>query len=265
MKYACATLKNKEWEAQMQQDGLIYIPQFFPSEVIKKMLELYQRHHTEINKDKGMWNSLFDITPQESEAVSQEIRTTLLPFLNNLFENYEVPVASFMSKNPGEHGVCDFHRDFSILDETRFEYRNVWIPLIDIDESNGGLYVLKKSHVLFDYPLPLFEKWAYTHLQDALYCGADNLSVKAGDLVIYADRTLHGSHLNLSNTSRPVIHLGALPKNYEMAYYFKSGNKVKVFQVPASFYLQNKFGDVSDQYPLIHEFEYAPPKINFKP
>lgn len=263
MSYTCATLKNKDLEAKMQHDGFIYISNFLPKYELEKMWQLYRHHHPKPNTEKGMWNSLYELNPQDSMAVSQEILNSIRPYLNNLFENYEAPIATFMSKNPGEKGTCDFHRDFSVLDETRFEYRNVWIPLIDIDESNGGLYALKHSHIIFDYPLPMFEKWAYVHLQEALYSRAEEFSVKAGDLIIYADRTLHGSHLNLSYDSRPVIHLGALPLNYEMAYYYKSGNEVKVFRVPASFYLQNQFGDVSGKFPLIQKFEYAPPPIDF--
>jgi hypothetical protein len=44
----------------------------------------------------------------------------------------------------------------------------------------------------------MFEKWGYTHLQAQLFEKATVFEVKPGDLVVYTDRTLHGSFLDNS-------------------------------------------------------------------
>ena len=256
-----AKLRDNNKEVEMSENGYCYFPNFLDASVLSELQELFYNAHKGNENDKGMWNSLFDIDKTNSRELSAEILRKLKPKLDSLFESYAAPVASFMSKNAGEAGVCEFHRDFSILDEEVFEYRNVWIPLVDVKKENGALYAHKGSHKVFNYPLPMFEKWPYTYLQDDLFKEAEIFEVNAGDLIIYADRTLHGSYLNKSDAVRPVIHLGALHPEYKIAYYHLNEEVVSVYDVPFEFYFQNNFGNVDGKFPLIKQFKYEPPKI----
>jgi hypothetical protein len=260
--YRRAKFADSSLESEMCDNGFISIPSFISQTDIKTLLDLYHSFHTSINAEKGMWNSMYDVGPENASTISNKILSTLKPYLERIFKEFKAPVASFMSKNPGEMGICEFHRDFSILDETQIEYRNVWIPLVDINRSNGALYALKKSHILFDYPLPMFEKWNYIHLQEKLFEKASIFEVNAGDLVVYADRTLHGSFLNLSQQSRPVVHLGVLPQTYQLAYYHLDKNRVQVHAVSEGYYFSNDFIKNKDNFPIINEFDYEPPTMD---
>ncbi len=260
-----AEFKDKAIERQMIQDGFVYIPNFLHESKVRQLKALYETLHTQVDREKGMWNSMYDVGKAKAIEVSGLIKALVTPELEDMFECYSAPVASFMSKNPGCNGVCELHRDFSVLDENNFEYRNVWIPLIDINQHNGALYALKGSHSVFNYPLPMFQKWPYIHMQQALFEQADFFTVKAGDLVVYADRTLHGSMLNNSAESRPVVHLGLLHPNSDIVYYHISNNNVvKVFEVPFEFYFENNFTDVEGRYPIVAKFVYSPPSVTLK-
>lgn len=249
-------------EAEMQESGYVYLPGFLQPAVVSELRSLYELHHTTIEPGKGMWNSLYDTNKKTASEISDRILQLVIPALNKWFNEFKAPVASFMSKNPGEHGICDFHRDFSIADETSYEYRNVWIPLVDIESDNGALYALKGSHKRFNYPLPMFQQWPYIAMQNELFSKANVFTAKAGDLVVYADRTLHGSFLNKSANSRPVVHLGLLHPETQIAYYHLDGARVKVFEVPFEFYFMNSFGDLTGKYPLLYDFPYNPPHIS---
>jgi len=87
----------------------------------------------------------------------------------------------------------------------------------------------------------------------------------AGDLVIYLDKTLHGSHINRSDESRPVIHFGALHPDVELLFYFLDigTRKVRTYKVPYQFFFENNFSEPVGRYPLYSEFDYSPPAINF--
>ena len=259
--YLKAELKGGRLEADLRENGYCYLPNFLSKETLHSLQSLFENVHLNNENSKGMWNSLFDLKENESEEVSQKILELLKPKLDALFESYSAPVASFMSKNAGEKGVCELHRDFSILDEEKFEYRNVWIPLVDIQKENGALYALKGSHNVFNYPLPMFQKWPYTDLQEELFDKVDVFEVKAGDLVIYADRTLHGSFLNLSQKPRPVVHLGALHPQFETAYYHLNEETVEVYKVPFSFFFENNYSNLKERFSLIKSFKYNPPEV----
>lgn len=259
---ASAQFINPVYETQIQHKGFVYIADFISSEKVDELFRLYKSLHTTYEQ-AGMWNSLYNLDKESAALVSSKILNLIQPDLNSLLEKYETPVASFMSKNPNELGVCELHRDYSIMDETRFEYRNLWIPLVDITLQNGALFALAGSHKIFNYPLPMFCRWPYTNLQSELQEQVEVFTIKAGSLIVYTDRTLHGSFLNKSNTSRPVVHLGALPVGYQLAYYYLApDNQVKVFQVPYSFFFENNFGDQTGKYPLLRSFAYAPPVVD---
>jgi hypothetical protein len=61
---------------------------------------------------------------------------------------------------------------------------------------------------------------------------------KAGDLVIYGDKVLHGSSNNLSSTPRPVVHFGLLHPEAKLLYYYlnNENREVTVYEVPYSFF-----------------------------
>ena len=225
---------------------------------------LYKNHHQKADADKGMWNSLYDITAEQGVAISEKILELLRPKLNELFVSYYAPVATYMSKNCNPNSTCDLHRDFSILNEQEFQYRNIWIPLVPTNKNNGALYVLRGSNHVFDYTLPLFSEWPYRNMQSELFPLVETINCEPGDLVIYLDKTLHGSHINYANDSRPVVHFGVMHPDVELQFYCLDAQKenVKVYAVPFRFYFERDFQAVESKYPLIREFKFAPPVLD---
>jgi hypothetical protein len=91
----------------------------------------------------------------------------------------------------------------------------------------------------------------------------ETINAEAGDLVIYLDKTLHGSHINFSNASRPVVHFGILHPDVELQFYNldEKQENVKVYKVPSRFYFDKDFSSVESKYPFVREFKFAPPPL----
>ena len=259
-----AELRDQASEQKLLQDGFILIKNFLSPAAVESLYALYKTHHSTSNPDKGMWNSLYDVTAADGFEISQKILTALQPRLEEIFVSYHAPVATFMSKNCNEKSTCDIHRDFSTQDEAEFQYRNIWIPLVSTKLNNGALYALRGSNNVFDYVLPMFAEWPYKEMQEELIKMSDVIYADAGDLVIYLDKTLHGSLVNYSDDSRPVVHFGALHPDNRLCFYYldQDAQKVKVYQVPFRFFFEKDFGDQGDKYPLVREFAYAPPPLD---
>jgi ectoine hydroxylase-related dioxygenase (phytanoyl-CoA dioxygenase family) len=241
-------LNDRNIEEEMQENGFILIKNFLSASEIEKLFNYYSKFHTEISTEQQMWNSLFDIN--NGKKISDELLSVLVPKLNLILKNGRVPVATFMSKNPNKNSVCDLHRDYSIIDEEQFEYRNFWIPLVDTNKENGSLYVIPKSHKLFNEILPMFSVWRHRPVLNELEKYIHDVEAKAGDLVIYADRLLHGSYMNRTEKTRPVIHFGVLPENAELFYYKENKNtmEVSVYNVAPDFYFNlNDIENFSDK------------------
>lgn len=259
-----AELKDTVAEHTLNKNGFILFRNFLTAEEVATLYALYKNYHKKADLDKGMWNSLNDISPEEGLLVSEKILEKLRSKLDRLFVSYYAPIATFMSKNCNPNSTCDLHRDFSILNEKEFQYRNIWIPLVSTTKNNGALYVLRGSNHVFDYVLPLFSPWPYKNMQDELFTMVETIDAEAGDLVIYLDKTLHGSHINFSNDSRPVVHFGALHPDVELQFYCLDEKKenVKVYAVPFRFYFDKDFSRVDSKYPFVREFKFAPPALN---
>jgi ectoine hydroxylase-related dioxygenase (phytanoyl-CoA dioxygenase family) len=261
-----AALIDKNLENELCRNGYVVIRRFIDETKVNKLYTLYKQHHPKANNQNSMWNSLYDTNSENGMDISRQIQEVLKPALDSIFESYYTPVATFMSKNNNENTTCDLHRDFSVADENNFDYRNIWIPLVSTSYQNGALFVVKGSNRVFDYVLPMFCEWPYKSLQSELLKLVDTVECEPGDLVIYLDKTLHGSHINRSQDSRPAVHFGALHPDVELLFYYLDNQtrKVRTYKVPYQFYFENNFSEPVGRFPLHSEFDYNPPSITMQ-
>jgi hypothetical protein len=264
MEIQCGKLKNEENEAFLNKYGFCYIRDFISKSNVKQMFSLFKKIHTCIDNSKNQWNSLYDLDNTESNSISKAIRDIIYPSFENIFSDFEIPIATYMSKNPIAGSTCELHRDFSIYDENKVQFRNFWIPLIDINEKNGALYVVPGSHKIFTDIRPMFTDWQYEHFRDNMMHLKKTIYASAGDLILYTDRTLHGSHENKTSEPRPVVHGGVLPINSPLCYYHYSEPYLKKHRVNIDFYLKREFLDLEklNNYLLEDEYIYQPKEIN---
>jgi hypothetical protein len=259
-----AKFKNPKWESEIEEKGYVVIPNFLSPEKVKMLYELYHENHHE--RSIGCWNSLYDLPTGAGHNISEKIRTIVNPNLDALFKDWKFPSALFIVKNPGCNHESLVHRDDSINDETQTQYRQCWVPLVDITKENGALYVVPKSHKLFTDQRPMFAPWHYTHLRSRLEKEFVTLYPKAGDLVVYLEKTLHGSYLNISNETRPVFQGGIMHKDAGLTYtrYIPSTNKVESYEVDQQFFFRKDYlkPEVDKQYRLLKVEDYASKEIS---
>jgi hypothetical protein len=257
-----ANFRDASLEKQFNELGYAIVPDFLTKEIVEELYALYKDSHTAINPQQLQWNSLYELGYEGGLDLSAKISELILPIIEKTFSPVSFPVATFMSKNPVAGSTCEVHRDYTTLNETQFQFRNVWIPLVDITSNNGALYVVPGSHLLFNEIRPMFSSWPYDHLQKDLVKYFKILYPKAGDLIVYADRTLHGSELNRTGESRPVIHGGLLHPEAKLHYYKlnKNSNELSVFEVPYSFFFSNEFddSDLESKYLLRKKYQFNP-------
>jgi len=253
-------IDNKVEQAFLQ-NGFVNLKNFLSAAEVEELNLLFESCYNYKGEAQGMWNSLYNLPKDTSSNISEALLGLLSEKIQQTFIEYKCPVASFMVKNPNRNGITDLHRDYSTQDEQHFQYRNIWIPLVNTTVKNGALYALKHSHTFFNYPLPMFCKWPYIEHQQFLFNSCDVIDAKAGDLVVYADRTLHGSFINQTNLPRPVVHFGLLHPDSELCYYHfdEKTNEVLVYEVPYQFFFENNFVKQDGRYPVKQKFKYDPP------
>jgi hypothetical protein len=254
------TFKQKRLEQEINEDGFVHIPGFFSKEEIDYLLRLYESSHITSSQDNIFWNSTTHLPNEHGTTVSQKIIEVARPRFEQLFNDWEFPVANFMAKNPVAESECPIHRDHSIFIEDQFQYRNIWVPLIDVDESNGTLFVVPKSHLLFTECLPMFSVWPYSHLAKRLEKEFHALRAKAGDLVVYLERTLHGSYPNQAVKPRPAFHGGIIHKDASIRYIRQTEDEdeIEIYAVDTNFFAHKEFDnpDFKKKYQLVERRKY---------
>jgi hypothetical protein len=258
-----ATFKNPALEQELNENGFVVIPGFLPKEDIDRLLTFYKASHNE--RVIGCWNSLYDLPVGAGGELSVQIREVAEPHLDKLFNDWQFPSALFIVKNPGRNHESLVHRDDTIHDENEMQYRQCWVPLVDLTTENGALYMVPKSHQLFTDSRPMFAKWPYEHLRPRLEREFETLYAKAGDLIVYLDKTLHGSYKNTSNETRPVFQGGIMHKEARPLYtrYVAERNEVEIYEVDPQFFFNKEYMNpvVNKKYPLIKVEKYTSTEI----
>lgn len=254
---------DPQLEETINEQGYVIIPGFLNNEQIQHLLQVYKTHHHE--NTVGCWNSIYDLPVGPGKVISDEITRTVNPLLDQYFTDWKFPVAIFIVKNPGAGHESHVHRDDSMHDETQVQYRQCWVPLVDITPDNGTLYMVPGSHQLFTDERPMFAPWPHAHLRQRLESEYVPIYPKAGDLVVYFEKTLHGSFLNNTGETRPVFQGGIMHKDAVPWYtrYVPEKNVVESYEVDMDFFFEKKFADkeVDAKYPLVRTEPYNPPHV----
>jgi ectoine hydroxylase-related dioxygenase (phytanoyl-CoA dioxygenase family) len=258
-----ATFKDPQLEQEINENGYVVIPGFLPEEDVQKLLAVYRGSHNE--RVIGCWNSLYDLPTGSGAELSAEITAVAKPHLAKLFDNWQFPIALFIVKNPGQEHASLVHRDDTMHNEDEVQYRQCWVPLVDLTPENGALYMVPRSHKLFTDSRPMFAKWPYENLRPRLEKEFVTLYAKAGDLIVYLDKTLHGSYKNVGSETRPVFQGGIMHKDAVPLYtrYVAERNEVDIYQVDPEFFFNKEYMNpvIDPKYPLIRTEKYQPTEI----
>lgn len=227
----------------LEEKGYIIVDLLNQDEV-QKLINLYLINFSS-NRSSGYFSSNApSIALSDRLLVNQEIRKIFEPKLVSLFPDYMVLTCLFLSKKPGQSNSEKLlHQDPSIVNETFLKSFQVWCPLIDVDQSNGCLQVIPKSHLLNSKPRHQFAFSVFPYSQNILslmkhrYLSSETM--KAGQALIYDRRLFHGSYPNSTNIERLAIVCLLAPKNKPLHFCYQevsSSDKIEIFEIDATFY-----------------------------
>lgn len=197
--------------------------------------------------------------------------------IDNIFCNYITYDETYLIKSPNKEGFVPPHQDYTFTDEHKFQSLKAWIPLQDVFAENGALGVIHGSHHFADdlrgSPLPFFTTCFDEHTS-RLFPYLDIIEMKAGEVLFFDDRLLHGSLPNTSEKSRNCVGFGLMLKEAPYFHYFLDAeNTVHKFEISPSFsqkYSNAKMKTLRDknQIPadlkVVEKFEHKPSKIDWK-
>ncbi|MBC3808340.1 phytanoyl-CoA dioxygenase family protein [Undibacterium seohonense] len=239
-----AIFLDSKIEAQFRSEGYVILD-LFNDEEIRQMQACYRTVEEMHSGPIGV----SVLTDQLSERA--RISATLSPIFANrlmpLLNDYRIAVSSFVVKQQEcAQGKFPLHQDPSFIDESEQAGLSIWCPLQDVDQTNGNLGIVPRSHLLNPYyrttcmlPYPELES-----LIEERYIRY--LPMRAGQVMIMDHRMIHGSPTNLSKQTRVVAVGVGVPRQLDLLYChvdpFHSADVLEVYAVAEDFYLRNTFG-----------------------
>lgn len=157
------------------------------------------------------------------------IKKNFSPHLNSIFKNYRLVNEVFINKNPGLSSIFPIHQDWSVVDESKYPSFNIWVPLQNVDEKNGALWIIEGSHKYKKVIRGAGEIFPnYNQLEDLIKDEIKPIQMKAGQALIFYHSTIHGSGPNVSEIERFVSAATILPKEAPLNIYFKNPHSKKI-------------------------------------
>jgi hypothetical protein len=218
-------LKDKNLQKELEQNGFVVIP-FLNVEEVLELNEIYKDLHPN-GTPPEFFDNIHMTTWCSDLAYKKNVCEKLELFFkqpnNSVFSNFRSLNNVFIVKKNGQNTTFNVHQDWNVVDETKYQSVNVWVPLHAVDENSGALWVLKGSHQIgrkirgAGYLFP-----NYSEFKTQLQLSATSVKLKAGEAIIFYHSVIHGSPPNLSSDYRKVACFSILPEQAPLCIYFQA-------------------------------------------
>ncbi|MBX7183109.1 MAG: phytanoyl-CoA dioxygenase family protein [Bacteroidia bacterium] len=225
---AIPVLVHDNHQQVLDQQGFVSFP-FLQSPEIKALLNAKQELDV---KDTNTYkiSQTLDYSLDFNAAVQNVIYQTVNERIRQHFKDFRLISARFVVKRPSSETFIPPHQDRLATDEEEGEFPTytIWIPLKEVDLSNGTLGLLPKSHLSYTeypapYPDPRIPRFCDSTIFD-LFPYQEYLNFQAGEAVVFNVRTFHGSLPNFSNTERLAVKLEICHQDATLVnFYMKPG------------------------------------------
>ncbi|MEZ5054302.1 MAG: phytanoyl-CoA dioxygenase family protein [Chitinophagales bacterium] len=208
------------------------------------------------------------------ENINLKIVEIVLPKLLPHLLNCEMFIASHLGKDSNINSIVLPHQDWTFIEDEENNYSfSCWIPLSDVDFNNGCMGFIKRTHKIFNdkraSPAALIPQSINEHLF-TLMPFIETIYMKAGECLIFNNKTLHASLPNIKKEYRDAVAIVFTKTGTNFRhFYLKPGTSDTLleYEINKDFFLKydNKIllemynnNRYIDDYQLIREVKYKP-------
>jgi len=223
--------KDPELESAFRKFGYVLAPMASPEQVAA----LRQLNREYVHDSDGQ----FHATVQKADIeVRREIKAKINAIIGESFSAYlndcRNTLFHFLDKSANTtHARIPIHQDPNGVDPNDEPNIVLWMPLIDVDETNGCLTAYPGTHLMgpFIVTFPQSDS-PYAEVDDLLKAEYGvKVPMKAGQALIYDGRLLHSSEDNHSNQRRPVVAGSYLPIEHTPTLFIRADRQSDVVEV----------------------------------
>ncbi len=206
-------------QAEYIQKGFVIIPDIIPESVIDELKELTNYFLDEVQKEFAY--STMICSQEENMTIHQLAGRAVKSVQEKLFKQFKAYSSTFLIKPALSLHEMDLHQDWSFTDERNYVPVTFWVPLQDVTDENGAVFVLPGSHRIYpnrrSHSLPT----ARIPRASILKQNIKTAVLKKGDLLLFNPAAFHGSHGNRTNNHRIAFTMTIMPQAAPLLYYEK--------------------------------------------
>ncbi len=245
---------QQEHQDYFQKNGYIKLPAL-EAEDIQQLVDFLFQSGIKKENDYGFYVGMDHEDKKLVMAMMEKVEQVAMPKVAKYLHDYQLITASYVIKDPNPKGVVPPHQDWTFVeDESRHCSVTCWIALVDTDMHNGCMGVIKGSNNFFNSvrpsPSPQVPSPLSKHMF-SLFPYFQLLPMKAGEALIFDNRTFHASPPNITNIPRLAVGLSFTQKNAELRhYYLKPGTKDTLlkYKITPDFFTKYDNGSLSKMY-----------------
>ncbi len=228
---------------ELREKGFAIIRSAFNWRVLKSNPFVAERLKM-ASSDTSFHYSLLNNTSETNKILSSLIIQQFKASLSQLFSSHRFLAGSFLVKQAQDNSELYLHQDWNNTDEALFSSLTAWTPLVDTDETSGGMFFLKGSHKYFDNLRSNSYETARLPLTEI---GAENITpvnIQRGDILLFNPAVWHGSFSNRLSCPREVFTCIILPQSAPFYYFHKQSEETALrYNVPDDM-LENYLKDI---------------------
>lgn len=165
-------------------------------------------------------------------------------------------------KFPGQDSGFVVHQDWTVVDENHYRGVNIWCPLVDTDEHNGGMLVLPGSHLHLGAVRcgPDWPDWYQAPGVRVTWDDMLPIAVRVGQALMFDHRLLHSSGPNHSDELRPAVVAAMAPRSAGLFHWFRpttDARELEVLSIDSDFFCDVVIGE-RPSYPTVATIPFRP-------
>lgn len=268
---------------QLYDEGFAVVP-FLNAADLETLRAVYHREHSISSETGGIFYSLYSQDLDYRQRVNAEVGAVMEPRLQAFFHSYKTVLNGFIIKVPGPKSGFLIHQDTTGLDESKYSTLSVWVPLWDIGPDDGAMCMVRRTHKMF-YPYRgISFAFPFDNIHSTVKRYLEPVYMKAGEALIFDQRTLHASLPNKSDKNRVVVVSGLFPQEagFTMCYRESDTAPIELYRQADDFILKyprfmhdcrsrpiagEKIGEIDFPIPMMtaEEFEQKAAAAGLKP
>lgn len=237
-----AYFKNEEDQKTFEKQGYVIIKNVVSDEVIDDAKKTFH----DLKKMEGYnVHSNFESSGNFTSVSTQQF---VFQYLIKVMQKVCPPVIDFNHCEIGDGGaffikpntpesILHPHQDSTVVDETKYYAVFVWMPLLDINETNGALHLIPGSHLWGNNERSQHIPWAFRKHNKLLWDKMKAIYLSKGDMICFDSSIIHASSENKSDDYRLVLCGALLPKQHQKVDFRLKGNKVLKYKVDSNYWM----------------------------